>query len=136
MAYSMELDLSITFAKRKAKKSIVENEHWSIRNAKDVLLKRLESFIMKWKTCCAMTLKVEMKKMEILVINPSSNNNTHKKLHGFKVVKQQDVIVRTKFAINAQMKATIKMIIKIMKKTTILKDQSCMMFFTMLEDLL
>jgi hypothetical protein len=83
-----------------------------------------------------MTLKVEMKKMEILVINPSSNNNTHKKLHGFKVVKQQDVIVRTKFAINAQMKATIKMIIKIMKKTTILKDQSCMMFFTMLEDLL
>lgn len=83
-----------------------------------------------------MTLKVDMKKMEILAINPSSNNNTHKKLHDSKVVKQQDVIVRTNFAINAQVKAVIKMIIKIMKKTTILKDQSCMMFFIMLENLL
>jgi hypothetical protein len=48
-----------------------------------------------------------MKKMEILAINPSSNNKTHKKPHGSKVVKQQDVIVRTNFAINAQVKATI-----------------------------
>jgi hypothetical protein len=90
---------------------------------------------MKFKTSCATTLEVDMKKMEILAINPSYNN-THKKPHDSKVVKQQDVIVRTNFAINAQVKATIQMINKIMKKTTILKDQSCMMFFTMLEDLL
>jgi hypothetical protein len=83
-----------------------------------------------------MTLKVDMKKMEILATNPTSNNNTHKKAHGSKVVKQQDVIMRTNFAINAQVKAIIQMIIKIMKKMTILKNQSCMMFFTMLEDLL
>jgi hypothetical protein len=69
--------------------------------------------------------------MEILAIMPSSNSNTHKKPHGSKVVKQQDVTMWTNFAINAQMKATIKVIIKIMKKTTILKDQSCMMLFTM-----
>jgi len=90
---------------------------------------------MKFKTSCATTLEVDMKKMEILAINPSYNN-THKKPRDSKVVKQQDVIVRTNFAINAQVKATIQMINKIMKKTTILKDQSCMMFFTMLEDLL
>jgi hypothetical protein len=83
-----------------------------------------------------MTLKVDMKKMEILAINPSSNNNTHKKPHGSKVVKQQDMIVITNFAINTHVKDTIQMIIKIIKKTTILKDQSCMMFFTMLENLL
>jgi len=77
-----------------------------------------------------------MKKMEILAIMPSSNSNTHKKPHGSKVVKQQDVTMWTNFAINAQMKATIKVIIKIMKKMTILKDQSCMMFFTMPKDLL
>jgi hypothetical protein len=83
-----------------------------------------------------MTVKLDMKKMEILAINPSTNSNTHKKPHGSKVVKQKDVMVRTNFAINAQVKATIKMIIKIMKKTTILKDQSCMMFFIMPKDLL
>jgi hypothetical protein len=77
-----------------------------------------------------------MKKMEILAINLSSNSNKHKKPHASKVVKQKDVMVRRNFAINAQVKDMIKMIIKIMKKTTILKDQSCMMFFTMPKDLL
>jgi hypothetical protein len=48
-----------------------------------------------------MIVKVDMKKMENLAINPSTNSNTHKKPHGSEVVKQKDVMVRTNFAINA-----------------------------------
>jgi hypothetical protein len=39
MASLMELDLSLIFVERR-----VKNEHWSIKSAKDILLKTLESF--------------------------------------------------------------------------------------------